>query len=442
MFFMVTASFFFVCGVSAAQHDVYAGFSVPSTFTFTDTVTYDVSNRSYGTAAYIDITWTWANNHNFYNNKGASISVAGADYYGQIELMSVSASDPTIDCSLDGNRIRIYFNSDYNGSLSITLTYACNYTWYVGSITGIPAPADSLQDVTMRTNFTLSFGKMNYYDSASIGMGDLDAKLNQILVSLGVSTGSSKFLGDDAIFYLNDSYFQGVNRSSGTCDFNNNGVCEFTSPATSTPYRVHFFGGDGSASGAQSTVGLQSGDYIFYYSAPVEVSDIIFYSWQDNYSITDHVDKIRNNSHVGYFVIHVSAPISSVQFTLVFNDSFTGVIYGGLARMDINQSAQDAINPDQSGLVDDVDNAGQQQAQQEEKLWTNINSYKGDLTFNLDDWSEAAGGLSYVSGIFMSIWNNSPTQIIILSLMLGIAMLSIGRGVQTALSVSRNRDDD
>lgn len=439
---MVTASFFFVCGASAAQHDVYAGFSVPSTFTFTDTVTYNDVNRSYGTAAYIDVTWTWANYHNFYNNKGASISVASADYYGQIELMSVSASDPTIDCSLDGNRIRIYFNSNYNGNLSITLTYACNYTWYRGSITGIPAPADSLQDVTLLTNFTLTFGNMIYYDSTSIGMGDLNDKLNQILDALGQSSGSSKFLGDDALFYLNNSFFQGVNGSSGSRDFNDDGVCEFTSPATSTPYRVHYFGGDGSSSGSQSTVGLQSGDYVFYYSAPVEVSNVIIYDWQDNYSITDHVDILRDIYHVGYFVIHVSAPISSWQFSLEFNESFTGVIYGGMARMDINQSAQDAINPDQSGLVEDVDNAGQQQQQQEEQLWNNINSYKGDLTFNLDDWSEAAGGLSYVSGIFMKIWNNSPTQVIILSLMLGIAMLSIGRGAMAAVRVSRNRRDD
>ena len=208
MFIMVAASFFIVCGVSAAQHDVYAGFSVPSTFTFTDTVTYDVGNRSYGTAAYIDITWSWANYHNFYNNKGASISVASADYYGQIELMSVSASDPTIDCSLDGNRIRIYFNSNYNGNLSITLTYACNYTWYRGNITGIPAPADSLQDVTMQTSFTLNFGSMIYYDSATIGMGDLDAKLNQILDVLGegYSTGSD-YLGSDVLIYFRKDYF-------------------------------------------------------------------------------------------------------------------------------------------------------------------------------------------------------------------------------------------
>lgn len=442
MFIMVTASFFFVCGVSADQHDVYAGFSVPSTFTFTDTVSYNVGNRSYGTAAYIDISWSWARYHNFYNSKGAFISVASVRYYGDIELISVSASDPTIDCSLDGNRIRIYFNSNYNGNLNITLTYACNFTWYGGSITGSPAPANSLQDVTMRTHFTLTFGNMIFYDSPSIGMGDLDSKLNLILDVLGQSSGSSKFLGDDALFYLNNSYFQGVNGTSGNLDFNDDGVCEFTSPATSTPFRVHYFGGDGSSSGAQSVVGLQSGDYVFYYSAPVEVSNIIIYDWRDNYSITDHVDVLRDISHVGYFVIHVSSPISSWQFSLEFNKSFTGVIYGGLARMDINQSAQDAINPDQSGLVDDVDNAGHQQQQQEDQLWTNINSYKGDLTFNIDDWSEAAGGLSYVSSIFMTIWNNSPTQVIVLSLMLGIAMLSIGRGAMAAVRVSRNRRDD
>lgn len=437
IFIMVTASFFFVCGVSAVQHDVYAGFSVPSTFTFTDTVSYNVGNRSYGTAAYIDISWTWANYHNFYNNKGASISVASAEYYGQIELMSVSASDPTIDCSLDGNRIRIYFNSDYNGTLSITLTYACNYTWYRGSITGIPAPADSLQDVTMITNFTLTFGNMIYYDSDSIGMGDIDNKLNLILDSLGesYSTGSD-YLGSDVLVYFRKDYFKEL-WANQTVLPNSDGL--FVVPTVSGCSSLTF------TNNSMAVFSISPGTYLvsftcYFSNQPTSIS-FLGYPLDKFVCVPDW--QLSNLYRVcGIFTVDNFSTYREVSVSIKGATFSPGVFYGGVSRAPDDAIASGAINPDQSGLVSDVDNAGQQQQAQEEQLWTNINSYKGDLTFNLDDWSEAAGGLSYVSGIFMSIWNNSPTQIIVLSLMLGIAMLSIGRGAMAAVRVSRNRRDD
>ena len=441
MFFMVAASFFFVCGVSAAQHDIYAGFSVPSTYTFTDTVTYNVGNRSYGTAAYIDISWNWANYRNFYTNKGASISVAGVSVDGQLELMSVSASDPTIDCTLDGNRIRIYFNSDYNGSLSITLTYACNYTWYGGSMTGSPSPVDSLQDVTLKTNFTLNFGNMNFYNSASIGMGDLNAKLNQILDALG-ATSHPDYLGNDALFYFDNRYFNrlGVRTGSGV-SFNDDGFIDLNN--ASSIYALYNVSGD-----RTGTYSFTPGEYIVSISYPASSvdSDIgISFSGVDLslYELTE-LRRQASGGHTNVSILKLTVKSSFSASVIYFNLGIasSGILYGGISKMPIDMQAGSAINPDQSGIVDDVDNAGQQQQAQEEQLWTNINSYKGDLTFNLDDWSEAAGGLSYVSGIFMQIWNNSPTQVIVLSLMLGIAMLSIGRGAMAAVRVSRNRRDD
>lgn len=445
MFFMVAASFFIVCGVSAAKHDIYAGFSVPSTYTFTDTVTYNVGNRSYGTAAYIDISWSWANYRNFYTNKGASISVAGVSVDGQLELMSVSASDPTIDCTLDGNRICIYFNSDYNGSLSITLTYACNYTWYGGSMTGSPAPADSLQDVTLRTNFTLTFGNMNFYDSASIGMGDLNNKLNQILESLGESSGAPDFLGDDAYLYFDNRYFSNAYVPYGSASPDSNGFFRWSSSGGNAS--IGFFNqvtGDG---GRIVSLFLSPGQYFFISSITNNafVSSIVFEGVDSSYySITPYATFGSNGYNYTVTMVTVVHPFAcnTIYFNYGNITISNAVFYGAVVPADDDFIAGEAVNPDQSGLVEDVDNAGQQQQQQEEELWTNINSYKGDLTFNLDDWSEAAGGLSYVSSIFMAIWNNSPTQVIVLSLMLGIAMLSIGRGAMAAVRVSRNRRDN
>lgn len=437
MFIMVTTSFFFVCGVSAAQHYVYAGFSVPSTFTFSDTVTYNVGNRSYGTAAYIDITWNWADYRNFYNSKGASISVAGADFYGDIELISVSASDPTIDCSLDGNRIRIYFNSDFNGNLNITLTYACNYTWYVGTINGSPAPADSLQDVTLRTNFTLTFGSMNFYNSNSIGMGDLDDKLDMILDALGESYSvGSDYLGSDALVYFRKDYFNDLWANQSILP-NSDGL--FVVPSVSGCSSLTF------TNNSISAFSISPGTYLvsftcYFSNQPTSISFLGF----PLDKFVCYADWSLSNLYrvCGIFTVDNFSTYREVSVSIKGATFNPGVFYGGVSRASDDTIASGAINPDQSGLVNDVDNAGQQQQQQEYQLWANINSYKGDLTFNLDDWSEAAGGLSYVSGIFMQIWNNSPTQIIILSLMLGIAMLSIGRGVQAAVRVSRHRDDN
>lgn len=423
MFFMVAASFFFVCGVFA---DSQVDFSLQPGETMVvyldNEYTFEVPHDSAGDYGFFN--WTVSER---------PISHSGLIQSSVVNYAGASMPNITVSAQRDNTN---------SGNVTFMFDSAVGAGAKVRIYISVAVTLQNQTDNPISGYMNLNLSAWNYNGNAIPNMGSANDKLNQILDALGSSSSSSKFLGDDALFYLNTVYFQGVNGSSGTRSFNSDGVCEFTSAATTFPYRVHYFGGDGTSFGSQSVVGLQAGDYVFYYSAPVEVSNIIIYSWEDNYTITDHVDIIRDIFHVGYFVIHVNEPISSWQFSLEFNDGFTGVIYGGMARMDINQSAQDAINPDQSGLVSDVDNAGQQQQSQEEQLWTNINSYKGELSFNLDDWSEAAGGLSYVSGIFMQIWNNSPTQIIILSLMLGIAMLSIGRGVHAAVRVSRNRNDD
>lgn len=138
------------------------------------------------------------------------------------------------------------------------------------------------------------------------------------------------------------------------------------------------------------------------------------------------------------FRVSFSVPVGGIYFG-DFWIALAGEGYGAAYLYLVNDnSLSSSINPSQGGLVSSVDNAGLQQQQQEEQLWTNVNDYKSNLTFNIDDWSEAASGLTYVTSVFMIVWNNSPTQIIILSLMLGIAMLAIGRGVMAAVRVQHN----
>lgn len=96
-------------------------------------------------------------------------------------------------------------------------------------------------------------------------------------------------------------------------------------------------------------------------------------------------------------------------------------------------------NPMFPGYDDDLQNADSALDQYDEQLFEDVNHYKDQLTFNLDEWGEFSNGLDYVRMVFMKIWDNIPTQIIVLSLMLGVGALIIGRGVKMATS---KKDDD
>ena len=96
-------------------------------------------------------------------------------------------------------------------------------------------------------------------------------------------------------------------------------------------------------------------------------------------------------------------------------------------------------NPMFPGYDDDLQNADSALDQYDEQLFEDVNHYKDQLTFNLDEWGEYSSGLDYVRMVFMKIWDNIPTQIIVLSLMLGVGALIIGRGVKMANS---KKDDD
>ena len=65
------------------------------------------------------------------------------------------------------------------------------------------------------------------------------------------------------------------------------------------------------------------------------------------------------------------------------------------------------------------------------------------LDFGLGNWADAAAGITYIGSIFLMIWNNSPTQVVVLSLMIGLCVLLLGRGARVAGAVRRShRDDD
>lgn len=422
MFILVTASFFFVCGVSAAdsayQTPLNAGETVsPTLTTGYYNVTLDPGERFY-------FNWSLAQNGGASNiaMDGIAPVSAGTNYAfiwstvttdtstatattGHAEFVNVGSSSYTIDCSV-----------------SITFTLRNN-----NSSTATP-------------RVLLSVSGNQVLSSSFVTNNQLDSKLNQILNALGDSSGNSDFLGDNALVYFDSRYFNDTKAYNGAISVDSDtGLFNLTD--CSGMYLE--------TSDNTPAVFLDRGRYYAIFNQPSSASSYTFSfgGIADNTSDNPEykIDRAYTFTYGNKFVVvvfDVILPFSTSSIFVGFGGSYSGLFYGGIVRASADDSASAAVNPDQSGLVDDVNNAGQQQQQQEDQLWTNINSYKGDLTFNLDDWSEAAGGLSYVSGIFMSIWNNSPTQIIILSLMLGIAMLSIGRGAMAAVRVSRNRRDD
>ena len=431
MFFMVAASFFIVCGVSATSFDGYYQYGTV-TSTVADSVSYNDLSISAGTESYFDVSFTFGQ-VSYYNSTMQQISVGSVTYSTNIGILDVSCSEPTIDISYDeSNRVHCFFQNDYSGDLQFSIKYYIRNTFTGGS----PNNA-TMQSITMRRAITTHYGSMMHSFNSSPSLGVINDKLNQILESLGESSGALDFLGDDALFYVRSDYF---NKSFG-CSFNSDGWLDVSLWSDFGVYNWY----------SSNMPGYQfsPGTYLVYIMRPggVQPESIVFEGVDNSFYSIERLyvsSQLNPAYYFDVFLLDIKQIFSYTTLHFHYTGSATDSlpVYIGFAVASDDYLAGSAVNPDQSGLVEDVDNAGQQQQTQEEQLWTNINNYKGELTFNLDDWSEAAGGLSYVSGIFMQIWNNSPTQIIILSLMLGIAMLSIGRGVHAAVRVSRNRNDD
>lgn len=422
MFLMVTASFFFVCGVSAASQVQFSISSGDTTVIALDiTVSATASGNNAGKTC-------------FFNYSVYETPVSHSGLIQTVSVQYVGASTPSIETTATSTGCYGRFTADVIG----------NYSLYLNVLVSLRN--NSGKQINGYLNINAPHG-MQVVDNVIPTIWDvnetvnsIDDKVDEILSLLGGSSFDLPvdFLGNDGIFYFDRRYFRnawtGVSEKS-----NDNGF--FVLTQNSNNLRLGLDGGlDDHYS---KIISLGPGTYSFTYSgyfvsAPTSVS--VFGVSLDDINITQDWSVSNHYYIFGYFTLESS--YVGRDFVIDFGVNVSpGLIYGGVGSAPDDYLAGSAINPDQSGLVEDVDNAGQQQQHQEDQLWTNINSYKGDLTFNIDDWSEAAGGLSYVSGIFMQIWNNSPTQIIILSLMLGIAMLSIGRGVQAAVRVSRHRDD-
>lgn len=103
----------------------------------------------------------------------------------------------------------------------------------------------------------------------------------------------------------------------------------------------------------------------------------------------------------------------------------------------LNGQMGGAVDPEQNGLSSDVSAGAAELETFDQNTFQSIALYKSDLAFDLGAWSDYASALSYVRSIFMAVWNNSPTQIVTVALMLGLAMMLLGRGVLAVMRMQQ-----
>lgn len=435
LFCMVVIGALCVLPASAASYSLYCPFgtTVSSPQGYTTTFTGDFKA---GQKYYFDLAIN-APTTIFYNSSGASVSANATHVYHNYCIRTDGASYDGADIALEGNnRIWVYFQQDM---ASVTLHYAVDYTlmWSPAAAGG----TGTYPGYVVRRDFTVSPGALTYSQTGP-SLQSFDNKLDIIIDTLQSLFSRNKgFNTDDALYCFDSFHYDG-----NTSDTYPGMIASYSSLVvfenTSSRYLNTFV----PAGRYALLVNIDSA-----HSLPSSGWGFMLESNAPTPTVNDSLGVAATDfKFLGKFgnAKRYKAVIDVPAGGLTFGDAWIGLDSAGgygcayLYLIEDNSLAS-GINPDQSGKTDELDNIGGQQSGQEDKLWQNINTYKSDISFSLDGWDDAASGLSYVTNVFMVIWNNSPTQPIVLALMLGIAMLSIGRGVSAAVRVShrRNKDD-
>lgn len=435
LFCMVVIGALCVLPASAASYSLYCPYGTTVDSTQGYTTTYNGDFKA-GQKWYFDLSVS-APTTIFYNTSGQQVSANATHVYHNYCISTDGASYDGADIALEGNnRIWVYFQQDMS---SITLHYAVDYTlmWSPAAAGG----TGTYPGYVVRRDFNVSPGTL-YYSSDGPSLASFNSKLDTILDKLNTLFDRNKgFNTDDALYCFDSFHYDG-----GTSD-------TYPGMISSVGNLVIF---ENTSSRYLNTF-VPAGRYALLvnidsaHSLPSSGWGFMFESNAPTPTVNDSLGVAATDfKFLGKygFANRYKAVIDVPAGGLTFGDIWIALDSSGgygcayLYLIEDNSLAS-GINPDQSGKTDELNNIGGQQSGQEQQLWQNINTYKSNISFGLDGWDDAAAGLSYVTNVFMLIWNNSPTQAIVLSLMLGIAMLSIGRGVSAAVRVShrRNKDD-
>lgn len=436
-FFTCVLSVFF-CITAYADDSVTLAIPYLSSVTVTEAYTATVTTNGEafmpGDLFYIDVGNTWSA-FSVINYNGVNVGGANVDYSADFVVESVSAG-AGVTVTRSGNRF--YLKNEYvnfgTSGIPITVIYTVSAKWNRGVI---PSTNNPIENCYLSTTCSVKMSAANKY---GVGPNELDdrntlhsinSKVDDILEQLDELGKSppNDFLGPDALIYFDPRYFD--NWSDSVSEHSSG----YFNVQTGSPFA---FWNRPSSPAIFFDVGQY---YVVVSSNGGQVKDLKFQTDESYYSLKFVHNYANKGSLLDVFLLDVHQPFTT--FEIAFNprpgDTLSGLFYGGIVPRSSSDALSDALNPDQNNKNNELSNEGNKLSQQENQLWQNVNSYKSQLDFSLSGWNEATNGLGYVSSIFMKIWNNSPRQIITLSLMLGIGMLAIGRGVKAAV---RQKDGD
>lgn len=432
LFCMVVIGALCVLPASAASNYLYCAWGDTVSGDFDLIYIYSGDFKA-GQKWYFDVSCATSNY--FYNSAGAGVSVNSSQVYSSVSYAAGGASYSGAVLSYEGNgRFWVYFQQDMS-SITLSLSASCVLSWAPSSNGG----SGTWSGYTVRRSFTFPASVLRF-SSSGPSLASYDAKLDTIIDLLQGSVSLPRNLGYGVYTYFDSTYYPKCFVPGGSDSLADNGAF-IVKDGTK---RVGFYAD--SSNGRFYSGFLPAGTY-FVIGSTSEAGDFVptgvSFEGVDaaKYTVSDVQYYRYNDACYWYCVVTLKDNIVYNCVYWLFDGTLNGMLYGGILAAPDDYVAGSALNPNQSQKTEELNDAGNQQAGQENQLWQNINSYKSDISFALDGWDDAAAGLSYVTNVFMLIWDNSPTQAIVLSLMLGIAMLSIGRGVSAAVRVSHNRRD-
>lgn len=364
------------------------------------------------------------------------VNVAGGNLVSDLtwSVVSASANAANVDVKFSPSRVTLYAQNQITGSVVVTANIR----------------------VSFRAGYDISKSPFSVYlrdigDAGNLGFTEADIyhSINDILAMLAIVSEPYDSSAITPISYLSsaDDFYiycslSGVSVSDGvwslsqsstSSDFQWNGVVDWSKPY---PGNAYFIAGQ---------------QYLVSLSWPGTVSNLddLMFLWQGRVD-NPVVSTAGSGSSIRSVLSFVYTPSVNSLCTLIrFSGAQfalnPGEISWSVIPADADDVAGSAVPDEWEDTNQQLNDAASDLHAVDDTVFADINTYKGQLDFGLDSWSDAAAGLSYVGNIFLILWDNIPTQPIVLALMLGLASLLLGRGAALARRAGRGRgggDDD
>lgn len=407
-------------------------FSVFFSFTaFADTITTQEIQPGETVTAHLT-TWIGYKNPQVDHVASGSFTLR-LNNYGQFKLLGATVNSVYSNGPAFSGSGAVQTQSETSATGIFGGSWGVNYNGTCYIYVNVTATVQNISTYAERAIFSLSSNFGGYASSDISGqtinnnINSAHNKLDAILNALGSSSVViPDFLGPDAIFYFSRKYFDSIWTTTSEYP-DSDGYFNISNKTNTIIFYNH------------NTIdfAFSPGRYyvVLSFFADAQPKQFTFFGQQINDIVVQRDWQIENLYRL-YAVFDIDKSLGRYfgrELSVKIDSNFiSGLFFGGVAKYPNDAIAGDAYNQQQGVKNNELNDEANNQSQQEEQLWTNVNTYKSQLDFGVDSWSDAADGLGYVTDVFLLIWDNSPTQIITLSLMLGIGMLAIGRGVMAA----------